>query len=68
MFPHSAAQPQAMARALNRAAEHFDNRAKVIDQRVVGWRKGRPDDDSPVMAHTLHAVAGQLRLWGEMCQ
>jgi hypothetical protein len=65
--PLSPVQRDAMARALNRAAEHFDNRAKLIDQRVANWRKGRPGDDSPVVAHTLHGVAGQLRRWADQC-
>jgi hypothetical protein len=68
MSPHSAVLRLAMARALNRAAEHFDNR-QGDRPALVGWREGHPDDDSPVVAHTLPAVAGQLRLWAaRACQ
>lgn len=58
---------KAMARALNRAAEQFDVRAQAIDQQVAGWRKGRPGDSSPIVAHTLHGVARELRKWAEQC-
>jgi len=56
-----------MARALNRAAQHFDFRAEAIDRQTAGWRKGRPGDSSPVVAQTLHGVARELRMWADSC-
>jgi hypothetical protein len=56
-----------MARALERAADLFDERARGIDQRVARWRKYRPDDSSPVIAETLHDVARDLRSWARRC-
>ena len=58
---------KAMARALIRAAEHFDTRARAIDRQIEGWRKGRPGDSSPVVAQTLHSVARELRTWADRC-
>jgi hypothetical protein len=58
---------KAMARALTRAAEHFDTRAQAIDRQTEGWRKGRPGDSSPVVAQTLHGVARELRTWADRC-
>jgi hypothetical protein len=60
-------QTQAMARALSRAAEHFEARAQAIDHQVAGWRKVRPGDSSPVVAQTLHGAARELRKWAEQC-
>lgn len=56
-----------MATALNRAADHFEQRAVGLDDYVARWRKNRPGDDSPIVAHTLHDVARQLRKWAEQC-
>jgi hypothetical protein len=58
---------KAMASALNRAAQRLDDRAKDLDDRVAHWRKGRPGDDTPIVAHTLHQVASQLRQWATQC-
>jgi len=66
--PLSDDQRQAMAGGLIRAADHFDGRAKGIDERVMGWRKNRPNNDSPVIANTLHGVARELRRWAERCR
>jgi hypothetical protein len=59
--PLSLDQRQAMARGLVRAADHFDVRAKMLDETILRWRKNRPNNDSPVVAHTLHDVARELR-------
>jgi len=56
-----------MAHALEWAADRFDVRACGIDERVARWRKNRPDDSSPVVAQTLHAVAKDLRSWANRC-
>lgn len=61
-------QREAMARALSRAADLFDARAKGIDDRVATWRKDRPRDDSPTVARTLHEVARELRSWADRCR
>ena len=58
---------RAMARALQRAAEHLDNRAKSMDARITHWRKHRPDDPTPTVAETLHQVARDLRTWAQRC-
>ena len=63
----SSGQRRAMARALERAADRFDERARGIDERVARWRKNRPDDSSPVVAQTLHSVAKDLRSWADRC-
>jgi hypothetical protein len=63
----SRGQRQAMARALERAADRFDERARGIDERVARWRKHRPDDASPMIAETLHGVAKDLRSWAARC-
>ena len=60
-------QRHAMARALIRAAEHFEARAQAIDHQAAGWRKGRPGDSSPVVAETLHGAARELRKWADQC-
>lgn len=60
-------QRRAMARALDRAADLFEERARGIDQRVARWRKYRSDDSSPVIAQTLHDVAKDLRSWARRC-
>ena len=60
-------QRRAMAGALNRAADHFDERARVIDQQMANWRKYRPCDPSPIVAQTMHGVARELRGWAERC-
>jgi hypothetical protein len=39
MSPLTRGQLDAAARALNRAAEHFDERANAMDERVAHWRK-----------------------------
>ena len=57
-----------MARGLIRAADHFESRASRIDLTVLHWRKTRPNDDSPVIAHTSHSVARELRRWAEQCR
>ncbi len=56
-----------MPSALRRAADHFEARARGTDDRVAGWRKMRPGDDSPVVAQTLHQVAAELRRWADQC-
>jgi len=61
-------QGKAMARALIRAAEHFEGRAQAIDLQIAGWRKGRPSDSSPAVAQTLHGVARELRKWADQCE
>jgi hypothetical protein len=60
-------QRRAMARALNRAADHFDERARHIDESMARWRKVRPRDPSPIQAATLHKVARDLRTWAGRC-
>jgi len=64
----SRGQRQAMARALERAADRFDERARGIDERVARRRKHRPDDASPMIAETLHGVAKDLRSWAARCR
>jgi hypothetical protein len=66
--PLSRDQRQAMAEGLIRAADHFEERAKRIDETVMGWRKNRPNNDSPVIANTLHGVGRELRRWAERCR
>jgi hypothetical protein len=68
MAPLSPDQRQAMADGLTRAAEHFEARAKSLDETVMRWRKNRPSNDSPVIATTLHDVARQLLRWAERCR
>lgn len=66
--PLSHDQRQAMAGGLTRAAEHFEARAQRLDETVMHWRKNRPNNDSPVIAKTLHGVAQELRRWAERCR
>jgi hypothetical protein len=66
--PLSDDQLLAMAGGLTRAAEHFEARAKSLDETVMRWRKNRPKDDSAVIANTLHGVARELRRWVEHCR
>jgi hypothetical protein len=54
-----------MARALNRAADHFEERAGQIDDGVSHWRKDHARDSSPVIAQTMHSVAQDLRNWAK---
>ena len=58
---------RAMARALQRAAEHLDDRAKSMDARIAHWRKHRSDDPTATIAATLHEVARDLRTWAQKC-
>ncbi len=62
-------QPErrAMARALLRAAELIDGRARQMDDRMAHWRKGRPGDPAPIEARMLHHVARDLRTWARRC-
>jgi len=56
-----------MAQALNRAADHFEVRARAIDLQVAHWRKDRPRDPSPIVPKTFHGVVLQLRSWAAQC-
>jgi hypothetical protein len=67
MAPLSLDQRQAMAKGLVRAADHFEVRAKMLDETILRWRKNRPTNDSPVVARTLHNVSRELRGWAEQC-
>lgn len=66
--PLTTAQLDAAARALNRAADRFEQRAQQMDERVAKWRKDHRRDDAPIVANTLHGVARQLRQWSERCR
>lgn len=66
--PLSRRELNAAARALKRAADHFEQRALQMDDRVAGWRKDHRHDDAPVVASTLHSVARQLHQWADRCQ
>ncbi|MDQ6878391.1 MAG: hypothetical protein M3082_12025 [Candidatus Dormibacteraeota bacterium] len=60
-------QRRAMARALNRAADHFDQRVREMDDRMSHWRKDRLRDPTPIEASTLREVVRDLRTWASKC-
>ena len=66
-MPPSVERREAMARALDRAAERFETEAGRLDELRERRRKPHPGDDSAVVSRTLHNVARQLRSWAQLC-
>jgi hypothetical protein len=56
-----------MARALNRAAGHFEERVRFMDGQMAHWRKDRPGNPTPIEAATLRQVIIELRRWASRC-